>query len=106
MTCPDLTGKGGMVIHQKSTELGCMPEDPIMFIGKIYSLGLSIIGGVGLLFIIYGGYIILTSKGNSARLGQGKGFITYAIIGILLAVFGYVIVQVITVDILRIPGFG
>jgi hypothetical protein len=88
------------------TELGCLPNDPIQFIAKFYSIGLGIIGGVGVLFIIYGGYLIMTAAGNPMRLREGQGYVKYAIIGILLAVFGYVLVQVITVDILKIPGFG
>lgn len=88
------------------TEIGCLPNDPIQFIAKFYSIGLGIIGGVGVLFIIYGGYLIITSQGNPLKLQQGQGFIKYAIVGILLAVFGYVLVRVLTVDVLQIPGFG
>ena len=46
------------------TEIGCMPTEPIAFIGRFYGVGLSLIGGVSLLFIIMGGYLILTSRGN------------------------------------------
>jgi cell division protein FtsW (lipid II flippase) len=88
------------------TELGCLPNDPIQFIAKFYSIGLGIIGGLGVLFIIYGGYLIITSQGNPIKLREGQGYVKYAIIGILLAIFGYVLVRVITVDVLQIPGFG
>lgn len=88
------------------TEVGCLPNDPVQFISKFYSIGLGIIGGVGILFIIYGGYLIITSQGNPMKLQQGQGYVKYAIIGILLAVFGYFLVQVITVDVLQVPGFG
>lgn len=87
------------------TEVGDIPTDPIGFVAKFYSIGLGLIGGVTLLFIIYGGYIILTSSGNPTQLQKGKSFIFYAIAGLLLAIFGYVFIQVIIVDILRIPGF-
>jgi len=30
----------------------------------------------------------------------------YAIIGLLLAIFGFVFVQIIAVDVLKIPGFS
>jgi glucose uptake protein GlcU len=88
------------------TELGCIPNDPIGFVAKFYGIGLGIIGGVAVLFIIYGGYIILSSQGNPQNLNKGKSYITYAIIGLLLAVFGYVFVQIIAVNVLRIPGFS
>ena len=94
-TCPD-----GV-----STDLGCVPNDPFAFVAKFYGIGLGLIGGVALLFIIYGGYIILTSQGQSNQLSKGKSYIYYAIAGLLLAIFGFVFIQVVAVDILHIPGF-
>ncbi len=86
------------------TDLGCIPSDPVGFVGKFYGIGLSIIGGVAVLFIIYGGYLILTSKGNPTQLAQGKSTVMYAIVGLLLAIFGFVITQIITVNVLQLPG--
>ena len=91
---------------EKLTEIGCMPTDPISFIGRFYGVGLSLIGGVSLLFIIIGGYLILTSRGNPTQLNNGKGYIFYAIAGLLLAIFGYLFIEIVAVDILRIPGFS
>lgn len=89
-----------------STELGCIPTDPVGFVAKFYGIGLGLIGGVAVLFIIYGGYIILSSQGNPQNLSRGKDYIMYAVIGLLLAVFGYVFVQIIAVNVLKIPGFS
>lgn len=91
---------------ETSTDLGCIPNDPIGFVAKFYGIGLGIIGGVAVLFIIYGGYIILSSQGNPQNLNRGKSYITYAIIGLILAIFGFVFVQIIAVDVLKIPGFS
>lgn len=102
--CPPIP-KGSGQITQQNTDLGCIPNDPVMFVSKFYSIGLSIIGGVAVLFIIYGGYILLSSQGNPTQINKGKSYILYAIIGLLLAIFGYVFVEVIAVDILKVPGF-
>jgi|SRR3989338_1073610 len=87
------------------TDLGCIPNDPVGFVTKFYSIGLGIIGGIALLSIIYGGYIILTSQGNPTQLSKGKSYIFYALAGIILAIFGFVFVEVLAGDILHIPGF-
>lgn len=92
--------------NETPTELGCLPNDPIGFVGTFYGWGLSIIGGVALLFIIYGGYLIVTCQGNPTQLRKGKSYVFYAIAGLLLAIFGYVFIEVIAKDILHIPGFG
>lgn len=64
------------------------------------------IGGLSILFIMWGGHMILTSKGNPVQLNNGKSYIGYAIIGLLLAIFGYAFVELIVVDILNLPGFS
>jgi hypothetical protein len=88
------------------TDLGCIPTDPYAFVGSAYGIGLGLIGGVSLLFLIYGGYLVMISQGNPAKLNSGKSYIYYAIAGLVLAIFGFVFLQLIAVDILRIPGFN
>lgn len=90
----------------KITDFGCIPQDPILFAQKFYSIILGLIGGVSLLFIIYGGYLTMTSRGDRERLKKAKSYIAYAIAGLLLAIFGFVFIKIIAVDILHIPGFG
>ena len=92
-------------VTEVKTDFGCVPTDPVGFVAKFYGVGLSIIGGVSVLFIIYGGYLFLTSKGNQLNVEKGKMYITYAIIGLLFAVFGFVFIQLLAVDVLHIPGF-
>lgn len=91
--------------NEKKSDFGCIPVDPVGFVQKIYGIGLGLISFVALLFIIIGGYYILTSQGNSEQVSKGKSFIYYSIAGVLLAVFGFIFVEVISGDVLRIPGF-
>ncbi len=89
-----------------ATDLGCVPSDPIAFVEKFYGIGLAFIGMVALLFIITGGYYVMTSRGNVEQLQTGKSFIFYALAGLVLAVFGFVFIEIVTGQILRIPGFN
>ncbi len=91
---------------QAITEVGCLPTDPIAFVSSFYGIGLGLIGGVALIFIIIGAYVILTSRGNPTQVNVGKSYIFYAILGLLLAIFGYIFIEVVLVDILHIPGFS
>ena len=88
------------------TDFGCIPNDPSSFVQKFYGIGLGFIGGTALLVIIYGGYLLMTSKGNPDQIRSGKNAIYYSIAGVLLAIFGFVFIQVIAADVLKIPGFG
>ncbi len=91
---------------QSPTDLGCVPNNPIGMVGSVYGYGLGLIGGVAVLFIIYGGYLILTSQGNPEQLSKAKSYIFYSIAGLVLAIFGYAFIEIVVRDILRVPGFG
>lgn len=92
-------------INEIATDLGCLPQDSTKFTALIYGWGLGIVGGVAMIYIIYGGYLVLSSKGNDIQLKKGKDYIVGSIAGILLAVLGFTIYQIIAADILKIPNF-
>lgn len=87
-------------------ETFCVPQDPVGFVSRFYGIGLSVVGSIALLFLMYGGYVILISRGNPDALNKGKSYIYYSLAGLLLAVFGFVFIQIVFVDILHIPGFS
>ncbi len=93
-------------LNEISTDFGCFPNDPVGFVQKFYGVGLGFVAGVALLALIYGGYAIMTSRGDPARVNNGKSYIYYAIAGLLLAIFGFVFIQTVLVDILHVPGFS
>lgn len=88
------------------TDFGCFPGDPIGFAQKFYGVGLAFVAGIALLALIIGGYSIMTSRGEPQKVNAGKSWIFYAIAGLLLAIFGYVFIEVVVVDILKVPGFS
>lgn len=93
-------------LDEIQTDFGCFPNDPIGFVQKFYGIGVGLVGGLSLLVLSWGGYIILTSRGESSKLNIGKSYIFYAIVGLLLAIFGYVFFEFVAVDLLHIPGFS
>ncbi len=93
-------------INEVETDFGCLPNDPIGFVQKFYGWGLALLTFVALIFMIIGGYYLLTSRGDFEKLRKGKSFIFYSIAGLLLAIFGFVFIEIITGDILKIPGFS
>lgn len=92
-------------LNEIHTDFGCFPNDPVGFAQKFYGIGLSFVAMVALVALILGGYAILTSKGDPHRVNVGKSYIFYAISGLLLAIFGFVFIEVVMVDILHVPGF-
>lgn len=91
---------------QTPTDLGCIPNDPAGFASRIFGIGLGLVAIISLLTIVYGGYILLVSQGNREQVAKGRSYITYAIAGLLFAIFSAVFLQVISVNVLQLPGFG
>lgn len=98
MACPD-------TVHYTQTDLGCIPNDPGGFTSKFYSIGLGLCAAAAFLFILYGGFLILTSQGNISQFNRGKGYVFYSVVGLLFAVLAAVFLQFVVIDLLKIPGF-
>lgn len=88
------------------TAMGCISTDISGFVTSFFRIGLGMAGGIALLFLIYGGFLVMTSGGVPETIQQGKDLITSAITGLLLIIFSVFLIQLISVDILQIPGFS
>lgn len=56
---------------------------------------LGFLGLTAVAFIVYAGFLMVTSGGDDEALGKGKKIITYAAIGIVIILLSYGIVNVI-----------
>lgn len=89
-----------------NTALNKIETEPTRLIGKLFGILLSLSGGIALLLIIYSGYQLMMAQGNPEKIQGAKETLTSAIVGLLFIIFSVVILQIIGVEILRIPGFG
>lgn len=60
-----------------------------VFLGNIISAALGILGSLAFLAFVYGGFLWLTSAGDSHRVDAGKKVMIYSAIGIII-IFGAV----------------
>jgi len=58
-------------------------------LGKLISIGLSVIGVVLLGYLIYGGFHWLTSEGDQKKVNESKDTIKHAIQGLAVIFFAY-----------------
>ena len=85
----------------------CMPGDPgfglPQFINYIFVFSLGIVGIVGLIALIFGGFLYMASTGNPQKAAQAKDRIISALLGLLLLLGSYVLLNIINPDLLRFP---
>lgn len=72
---------------------GSSKTDPGDIIQLIVKILLYIIGAVSVIMIIIGGVRYTISQGDSAAITAAKNTILYAVIGLIVAIFAYAIVD-------------
>ena len=87
------------------TAVGQIQTTPEGFVKSVFSLILGLSGGLALLLIIYSGFQLVTSRGVPEKLEGAREQLVSAIIGLVFILLSLAILQIIGVDILKIPGF-
>ena len=88
------------------TGVGPISTDPASFVKSVFSLVLGLSGGIALILIIFSGYKLIASQGNPEKTTAARDQLISAIVGLLFIIVSFVILEVIGVDILKIPGFS
>lgn len=92
--------------NQVSTAFGNVNVDAGTIVGSIFSILLSLSGGIAIVIIIISGYKIMFSQADPERLKGAREAITSALIGLLFIIFSVAILRIIGVNILHIPGLN
>jgi hypothetical protein len=99
-------GEGLSNVAQKSgLQTTVTPEQ---YAAGIVSTFLTLIGIIFVVLLIYGGYLYLTSQGESEKVGKGKKVITASIVGLAIIITGYSITYFITSQLEQpgvVPGY-
>ncbi|MBN2087753.1 hypothetical protein JW758_05380 [Candidatus Peregrinibacteria bacterium] len=64
---------------------------------RVITLMAAVIGGLSVLVMSYGGFMILSSAGDENMVTKGKGYIKYALIGLAVALSAYILVTAVQI---------
>jgi hypothetical protein len=78
---------------QTNTVCQSTGDDAKNVISTVVNLLLYILGAVAIIMIIVGGIMYVTSGGDAGGVKKAKDTITYAIIGLIVAIMAYAIVN-------------
>ncbi|MCS7092565.1 MAG: hypothetical protein NZM26_04405 [Patescibacteria group bacterium] len=88
------------------TAIGCISlsaSNPLVDIVSLFlRFGGGIAGGIGIILIIYSGYMIMTSSGDPKKVQAGKELLGAAVSGVIMLIFAVFILRLIGSDTLRI----
>ena len=97
MASPTSSSKGGSFAQQATEGLKQVGgNDQTSFgdiVSKIINFLLFFVGVVSVIMIIYGGIQYTTSAGDSGKVTNAKNTILYAIVGLIVSILAYAIVN-------------
>ncbi len=64
-------------------------------IASVLTIILGVLGAICVLLVVIAGIMYMTSGGDEARVEKAKNYLIYAIVGLIVAVLGYVIVNTV-----------
>jgi len=64
-------------------------------VAKLINWALYLSGAIAVIFVIYGGYQYILSAGNDESATKGRGTVINALIGLVIIILAYVIVNVV-----------
>ena len=67
--------------------------DLFHIIGNVIEIALILVGVIAVIYLIMGGIKYIMAKGDEEATGTAKATITYAIVGLLIAIAAYLVIQ-------------
>ena len=80
------------------------PRDVTEIVGGIIKTGLSIMGVVAAILIIYAGYLWMTGRGKEERITKAKETLEAAIIGLIIILAAYAITYFVVDRLMQASG--
>lgn len=98
--------QGSCPANNIDTALGCISTDATGggFVQSLLTIIIGLGGGVALLLILYGVFIVTSSAGIPEKLKSGNEIITSAIAGLLFIIMAIFLMNLIGIKILSLPG--
>lgn len=95
-TCPDKTirqGESVTALSECNVEKTEGDKSLMSNVSMLINVFASVMGFLAVGMIIYGGFMLLTAQGDPAKIKRGKDVVTYSIIGVILVMLAYAIVN-------------
>ena len=82
--------------RQDATGFGVATSTPSSILINIINYALAILGFLGILGFIIAGVMYILSAGDEASAKKAKGYMVNSIIGVIIALLGYVVIAAIS----------
>lgn len=107
--CPDGTYKDGVSSLSECGDTtggdsGARGNDLMGILNIVINVALGVIGFIAVVMIIVGGVQYTTSAGDTAKVTKAKNTIMYGVIGLVIALLAYAIVNFVLANVFNAEG--
>ena len=95
-TCPEKTvrvGESVSALSECNVEKTDGDRSLMSNVSMLINVFASVMGFLAVGMIVYGGFMLLTAQGDPARIKRGKDVVLYSVIGVILVMLAYAIVN-------------
>ncbi len=96
--------QGGLDVVGQSAGLGS--EDPRLIVARLIRTGISLLGVVAVVIVLYGGFVWMTAAGNEENVAKAKKILIGGGIGLMIILMSWSIVSFVMSSILGATGAG
>lgn len=77
-----------------------------VYINAIYNFAVGAVGILAVVMIMWAGFLWMTARGNAEQVSKAKGYMSGAMIGLVLALGAYLILSIVNPDVLNLEWPG
>lgn len=92
---PSSFGSGYVDVSTSTTDAGFIYAEPQTILGTVINFLLGLVGVVAVLAIIIAGVRLIAGTGNEEQAATAKKIILWAIVGLVVIILAWVIIQVV-----------
>lgn len=94
-----LSFEGIFTIGKSVTEAAQPGKKPLTTLANmIFQIGIVVLVMISLIMVVFGGYTYMTAGGNTSQIGTAKAIVGSALLGITLALTGWLILNTVNPD--------
>lgn len=101
---PGSKNKGATNIAACNIDPAHKGDDLINDTNKIINVVIGVLGVVAVVVVIYGGFLFLTAQGDPGKIKKGKDSITWGIIGLIIALLSWSIINFVLSSTMSAPA--
>lgn len=96
---PKNPSEGLYGLQESGERFGAKEQNLPVLIGEIISVALQLLGVIFVIIVVYAGFQWMLAEGDSGKIGDARGMIFHAVVGLVITMSAYAITRFVIMNI-------